>query len=286
MFVSNVPFWQQNQNWYANQATNSSSQIDAATAVAAAVMSSIANILTNNSADAGVIAARMGVARLAQATAAKLAANAKSAGDIGNQVTFSGSLAGTVDFGATGPSVIGGFQFVSGSAGTDELKSAMIGRTSHGSPIDAVSFLGNTLTASTSGADAHPVFTLTLQPNSGLWTFKLVNPIDGVASSRDSFVTTLNLSGLMQAVKYTGETIALPNNIIVYIYGDQARATGTATEGGIHQGGLTYTPPDKIVTPVEVIERPAYTPPINPATGHAYVTTSASAAGSLVNIFG
>src|SRR5437016_5752573 len=83
-------------------------------------------------------------------------------------------------FGDDGPSASGGFQFVTGSKLTDAFNLAMLAEKSNGSAIDTVSVTGNTLTASTSGSDAHPVFTVTLHPNSGLWTFTLVNPIDGV----------------------------------------------------------------------------------------------------------
>lgn len=288
MFVNSVSFWRQNQYSNASRAAaNFVSQTDATVAVGAAAMSRIGNALTINSSTAGILAARLGVANIAKVAGAKQAVLAKSAGDIGNQVAFSGSLAGLADFGADGPSALGGYGFIAGSSLTQVFKSAMAGRASHGSPIDAVSVSGNTLTASTSGADAHPVFTLTLQPNSGMWTFKLVNPIDGVASKSNNFVSLINLSSLTQAVKSTGETITLPNNdMIIYVYGDQARAAGTATEGLVHQGALAYTPPDKIVKPVELIKRSAPKPLINPATGHAYVATSASAAGNLVNIFG
>jgi hypothetical protein len=286
MFVNSVSFWRQNQNWFASQSANFASQTDATFSVAAAAMSQIGNALVNNSSTAGVLAARTGVAKIAKIADAKQAVIARSAGDIGNQVGFSGSLTGLVDFGAEGPSAIGGFRFQSGSNLTEAFKLAMAGRASHGSAIDTVTVTGNTLTASTSGADAHPVFTLTLQPNSGIWTFKLVNPIDGVANSTNSFVTLVNLSGLTQVVKSTGSTGSMPKNaLIIYIYGDQARATGTATEGVVHQGGLAYTPPDNIVKPVEVNPKPTFTPIINPATGHAFVTTSASTTGNLVNIF-
>ena len=74
----------------------------------------------------------------------------------------------------------------------------MLAERSNGSLINTVSVIGNTLTASTSGNDAHSVFSITLQPDSGLWTFKLLNPINGLPIGDDKFVTSFNLSGLMR----------------------------------------------------------------------------------------
>lgn len=296
MFVNSVSFWRQNQNWYAGR-TNASpqffgggnfgSQTDIAIAAATAAMSALASATTNYYMESSILAAKQGVARVNKAAEAKNGGTSKPVGDIGNQVTFSGALAGLVNFGADGPSASGGFQFVTGSKLTDAFNLAMLAEKSHGSAIDTVSVTGNTLTASTSGADAHPVFTLTLHPNSGLWTFKLINPIDGLPDKTDSFMTALNLSGLMQAVKSNGQTIALPNNIIVNIYGDQNYASGTATRGSVHQGGLVYKAPATTASPITVVHRPPYRPPINPLTGYAYVTTSSLSAanGAAVNIF-
>ncbi len=298
--MTTVSFWQQNQSWSAGQASansrffsgpsffgssSSGNQTELAISTAASTMSSISSAATNYYLDAAILAARQGTARINAAAAAKNSGPQKLAGDLGNQITFSGSLTGVVNFGADGPSANGGFQFKSGTALTDAFNLTTLAEKSNGSAIDTVSVTGNTLTASTSGNDAHPVFSVTLQPNSGLWSFKLLNPIDGVATGTDKFVTSLNLSGLMQGVKSTGETIALPNNITINIYGDQDYASGTATAGAVHQGGLAYTPPATVITPVTVNQRPPYQPPVNPLTGYAYVTTgSVSGSTRSVNV--
>jgi hypothetical protein len=201
-----------------------------------------------------------------------------------DQSTISGALSSATNAGALDPSVGGKFQFVSGSALKDALKLAMLGEKSNGDAIDTVSVIGNTLTASTSGPEAHPVFTITLKPDSGLWTFKLLNPLNGAPDQTTKFVTSLNLSGLMQGVKPTGEAIALPSNVIVNIYGDLGFASGKASHGSVHQGGLVYTPPAKIESPLTLMHRMPYIPPVNPATGRRYVATSSIIGGSGVNI--
>lgn len=287
--MSSVSFWRQNQSWAANQASfnavffsgasffgssNSGNQTDVAASAASTLMNSISTVSANYFVEAGILAAKQGTARINAAQAAKTDGSQKFTGDLGSQITFSGSLGGVVNFGTDGPSATGGFQFKAGTDLTDAFKKAMLAEKSHGSDIDTVSVTGNTLTASTSGNDAHPVFSITLQPNSGLWSFKLLNPIDGVPVGDDSFVTALNLSGLMQGVKSTGATIALPNSITISIRGDRNYASGTAIAGIVHQGALKYTPPANPVVPVTVIQKSAYKAPINPLTGYAYVATS------------
>ena len=201
-----------------------------------------------------------------------------------DQSTIFGALSSATNAGMLDPFGGGRFQFVSGSKLKDAFKLAMTGEKSNGDAIDTVSVTGNTLTASTSGPEAHPVFTITLHPDSGLWTFKLLNPLNGVPNQTTKFITSLNLSGLMQGVKSTGETIALSSSAMVNIYGDLGSASKTASGGSVHQGGLVYTPPTKIETPLTVLHRLPYIPPINPATGHAYVATSSIIGGGGVNI--
>ena len=298
--MTSVSFWRQNQSFFASQASfnatyysgpsffgssNSSNQTDVATNAASTLMNSISSVSQNYFVEAGILAAQQGNDRINAAQAAKDAGPQKLAGDLGNQITFSGSLAGVVDFGADGPSSTGGFQFKTGQDLTDAFNFAMLAEKSHGDPIDTVSVTGNTLTASTSGDNAHPVFSITLQPNSGLWTFKLLNPVDGAPTGDDKYVTSFNLSRLMQGVKSTGETIALPNTISVSIHGDQDYASGTAIAGTIHQGALQYTAPTNIVSQPTVIQKSAYKPPVNPLTGYAYVSTSSiSGSTSGVNV--
>jgi hypothetical protein len=213
-----------------------------------------------------------------------LSAKIKITVSTNDQSTISGALSSATSAGMLAPPAGGQFQFVSGSQLKAALKSAMLGENSNGGAIDTVSVTGNTLTASTSGPEAHPVFTITLHPDSGLWTFKLLNPLSGVPNPTTKFMTSLNLSGLMQGVKSTGETIPLPSSVIVNIYGDLGFATGKGGKGSVHQGGLVYTPPAKIESPLTLMHRMPYIPPINPATGRRYVATSSIIGGGGINI--
>jgi hypothetical protein len=305
MFVAPVSFWRQNQSWSSGQASANDQYFGTAGSLFGSgnagysvfgvsnpntqsnALVSIGSALTDYFMNTSILAARQGNDRINKAAATKTGSTSKPVGNVSTNASFSGSLAGVVNFGADGPSASGGYQFVAGTQLTDAFKLAMLAERSNGSAIDTVSVTGDTLTASTSGKDAHTVFTLTLHPNSGLWTFTLVNPIDGRPDKTTSFITALNLSGLMQGVKSNGQALSLPNNITVSVYGDQTYATGTATQGSIHQGGLVYTPsPAQTPAPVSLNVRTPYQPPVNPATGHYYVTTSsiAAASGSALNV--
>jgi hypothetical protein len=76
----------------------------------------------------------------------------------------------------------------------------------------------------------------------------------------------------------------LPSSVIVNIYGDLGFATGKGGKGSVHQGGLVYTPPAKIESPLTLMHRMPYIPPINPATGRRYVATSSIIGGGGINI--
>jgi hypothetical protein len=304
-----VSFWQQDQNWSAGQANQSGT---AALAAAAAVLFGGANNATpagsaqsannkaldatlgpfgatvmNSSTGMAVLAAQQASNRV-NAQTAKLASNAPttSVANVGTQVTFSGTLAGAADFGVTGPAQNGGFQFLTGDALKNAFSLAMLGKKSHGDAIDTVSVSGNTLTASTSGLNAHPVFTMTLKPDSGLYTFTLANPIDLPTSKLDKF-TTVNLSLLVQAVKADGTTAVLPNSAVVEVHNGLGAANGTAQSGVVHEGGLAYTGPTNTPAPTTPAVRPKYAPPTNPLTGHAYSSAGSAltANADAVNIF-
>ena len=232
MFVAPVSFWRQNQSWSAGQA-NANDQFFGTSGslfgsgntgyslfgvsnpnTQSNALVSIGSTLTDYFMNTSILAARQGKARVDAAVATKTAGTSKPVGNPSTNATFSGSLAGVVNFGADGPSATGGYQFVAGTQLTDAFKLAMLAERSNGSAIDTVSVTGDTLTASTSGSDAHTVFTLTLHPNSGLWTFTLVNPIDGKPDKTTSFVTSLNLSGLMQGMNSNGQALPLPSSIV------------------------------------------------------------------------
>jgi hypothetical protein len=303
-----VSLWAQSQNWAASQAERLSADDTLAKTSAAlfqtsnapkknstpsekalqALLGPFGSTLLNSSTGMAVLAAQQAADRV-NAKAAKLQnfnAPAKSVPGVATQVTFSGSLAPAANFGKVGPAPEGGFQFLSGEALKTGFSIAMLGRKSHGEAIDTVSVTRNTLTASTSGLNAHPVFTVTLKPDSGLYTFKLVNPIDLPAGKADKF-TTVNLSLLVQGVKADGKTLVLPNSAVVEVHNGLGAASGKASLGVVHEGGLAYTGPTRTSAPSNApVKRPKYVPPTNPLTGKGYTAKGSSAVANsdVVNI--
>jgi hypothetical protein len=232
----------------------------------------------NSSTGMAVLAAQQAADRVnAKAKAVTSNVPTKSVANVGTQVTFSGSLANPDVFATTGPAQNGGYHFLSGAALKNAFNLAMLGKKSHGDAVDTVSVSGNTLTGSTSGLNAHAVFTLKLKPDSGLYTFTLVNPIDLPTSRLDKF-TTMNLSLLVHAVRADGTTAPLPKSAVVEVHNGLGAANGTAHAGVVHEGGLAYTGPNNTPPPSKApAAHPKYVPPINPLTGRAY-----SAAGSAI----
>jgi len=299
MSVTSVPFWQQSQNWRASQ-TKANAALAFATSnsvlgarASTAQPNAFGATMLSSAMSAAILAAQEAANRLNKATVNLSGVPTRSVANVAVQVTFAGSVSGTATFGAVGPSASGGFQFLSGAALKAAFAAAMIGQKSHGEAIDTVSVSGNTLTASTSGANPHTVFTLSLAPSSGLYTFTLVNPIDLPVSRLDKF-TTLNLSGLLQAVKADGTTMGLSNSVVIQVHNGQGIANGTPTSGTVFEGGLAYTGPNLPAgtTPSKSIATKPnrsikYTPPINPLTGRGYVATSAAARATTasINIF-
>jgi hypothetical protein len=102
--------------------------------------------------------------------------------DHGTATTAAGTLSGLVHFGADGPAASGGFSFVDAATATTWLTN--LGLHSHGFLVNSASINGNTLTASDSNGDN--VFTLTLDPLTGNWTFTLLNPIDDLPIQGDN----------------------------------------------------------------------------------------------------
>ena len=261
----------------ANNASNSSSST--ASRALDALLGPFGATVMNSSTGMAVLAAQQAADRV-KAKAAAVTSNAptRSVANVATQVTFSGSLAIAGDFTATGPAANGGYHFLSGTALQNAFNLAMLGKKSNGDAVDTVSVTGNTLTGSTSGLNAHKVFTLTLKPDSGLYTFNLANPINLPTSRLDKF-TTMNLSLLMQAVMSDGTTAPLPNRAVVEVHNGLGSADGTAHKGVVHQGGLAYTGPNNTPPPAKVAAvHTKYVPPINPLTGRAY-----SAAGSAIS---
>ncbi len=172
------------------------------------------------------------------------------AGHQADPVSKTGSLASLVSFGADGPdgkggaSITGGdtgaFQFVSQAKADTWLQGLDL--TSHGLSVDAATIsISNgieTLTASTTGLGAHEVFTLSLNEATGDWTFTLINPIDQQAG-HGANSQTIDLSGLVQAVDFDGDTVTLSGDFSVSVKDDVPVLTGLSVTGTVFEAGLT-----------------------------------------------
>ncbi len=170
--------------------------------------------------------------------------------DRGAPTAVSGTLFGLVSFGADGPdgkggaSITGGdtgaFQFVSQAKADTWLQGLDL--TSHGLSVDAATIsISNgieTLTASTTGLGAHEVFTLSLNEATGDWTFTLINPIDQQAG-HGANSQTIDLSGLVQAVDFDGDTVTLSGDFSVSVKDDVPVLTGLSVTGTVFEAGLT-----------------------------------------------
>ncbi|HLH92421.1 MAG TPA: hypothetical protein VKX28_28665 [Xanthobacteraceae bacterium] len=151
-----------------------------------------------------------------------------------------GALHALVNFGTDGAGPHP-FQFVSPAAANAWL--AHLGLTSHGSAIDSATINGNTIVASTDPGQAspHDVFSLTINDN-GSWTFTLLAPVDDGPNQNESS-TTIDLSGLIQAVDSHGLTIALSHDFTITIVDDAPLLDAATVSGAVQDSALT-SPPD------------------------------------------
>jgi len=261
-----------------------------------AAVNTFGQIYPNSSMNQAILAAQAGNDRVKTLTAQQQGNTAPPpAGDLSSQVTFSGSLG--VNFGKDGPAPGGGYRFVSGAALQTNFKAAFGAKMSNGEFIDTVSVVGNTMTGSTSGPDAHDVFTLTLHPDSGLYTFQLIAPIDQ-KTTKGSF-NSVFLQSLFQAVSSTGQQMQMPT-IEMDIYNDYGSVQNQGNWALLHEGSLTYKDPSTVTlassddvstatgssstsssTSTSSTSK-TYTPPVDPRTTYGY-TTSTSAALAVIN---
>ena len=325
---SSISFWTQDQSQWTSAAaynqqldtetaniskmfaaTGASSSSSAAPNVltAAAGSSSIINgfgqAFLSNQVNSAILAAQEGNDAVAQATAAAEGNNLAPAGDLSSQVTFDGSLG--VDFGTAGAAPGGAYHFVSGSALQTAFQVAFGSQTSDGEAVDTVSMDGNTMTGSTSGPNAHDVFTLSLDSTSGTYSFQLLAPIDQTSNNQGAS-QTVYLQGLFQAVDAKGQQMQMPT-VEMDIYNDYASVTNQGNWAQLHEASLTYQPPgtttadassdsststdstssDGSTSGTDSSSSATYTPPTDPLTGYAYTANSSAALGVInsVNIF-
>ena len=179
-----------------------------------------------------------------------------------------GALDTLVHFGADGPNATP-FQFVS-NAGT---VLANLHLESHGAAVNFAAVTtdatGTTLAAYTGGAaTGTEVFTLTLD-DTGAWTFTLLAPIDHNGAA------TLDLSGLVQAVDFDGDAVALAaKNLQVTITDDAPLLT--AKSGSVDEGGLTSA-----TDPFDTGNDPGFATTASGSLGIHYGADGPAAAGSL-----
>jgi hypothetical protein len=170
-------------------------------------------------------------------------------------------------------------------------------QTSGGEAIDTVSMDGNTMTGSTSGPNAHDVFTLSLDPTSGTYSLQLLAPIDQRSNSKGAS-QTVYLQGLFQAMDAKGQKMQMPT-VEVDIYNDYGSVTNQGNWALLHEASLTYQPPGTTSdtssdssTSIDSSSTSSsgtstYTPPTDPQTGYAYTANSSAVLGVInsVNIF-
>ena len=310
---SSISFWAQNQaahaaaaaandSFFNNTATSklftSASSSSAPPSVMStqspyAVINSFGQTFLNASMSRAILAAQQGNDRVRELTA-KQQGNSlpPPAGDLSSQVRFSGSLG--VNFGKDGPAAGGGYHFVSGAALQTNFKAAFGAKMSQGEFIDTVSVVGNTMTGSTSGANAHDVFTLTLQPDTGMYTFQLLAPIDQ-KTTKGSF-NSVFLNSLFQAVSSTGQKQSIPT-VELDIYNDYGSVQSQGNWALLHEGSLTWKDPNSVnLTNTDAVSAAtgsgsttskAYTVPTDPRTTYGYTTSTSAALGVInsVNIF-
>jgi hypothetical protein len=239
----------------------------------------------NHSMSTAILAAQAGKDRVDQKTAeATNRVATKPLGDYSSQVTFSAVL--SADFGPDGPAMGGGYRFLSGKDLKDAFKIAVGAKKSNGETIDTVSVLGDTLTGSTSGPNAHDVFTLKLNRQNGIYEFKLLAPID--QSTKKGSYNSIYLRGLMEAVTAKGQKVQLPN-IEIDVYNDFGVASGKGHWGILHEAALTYQDPSTVQatksdTPAK---KTAYTAPMDSRTLRGYTSNTSAALGVInsVNVF-
>jgi hypothetical protein len=193
----------------------------------------------------------------------------------------------------------GGYSFKSGAAMQTAFQVAFGSKTSEGETIDTVSQLGNTITGSTSGPNAHDVFTLTLHPDTGLYTFQLLAPIDQKTTAGS--YNSIYLGGLMQATTASGQHPSLPT-IEMDVYNDYGSVSSQGNWALLHEGSLTYNAPNGVATTSSsssstsstsssssssTSSTSTYTPPTDPRTQYQYTTSTSAALASInsVNIF-
>ncbi|WP_210326178.1 DUF5801 repeats-in-toxin domain-containing protein [Oricola nitratireducens] len=151
---------------------------------------------------------------------------------LGDAATVSGSLASAVDFGADGQAAGGGFGFSSDAVAT----MAALGLTSKGGTLSyAVS--GNTIYAYVDGGGTadfdsladRPVFSLTLNSETGAFTYRQFDQLDHVdgndqntdlATAGGGSIAAIDFGAVIEATDGDGDTIGLSGQLSVTVTDD------------------------------------------------------------------
>jgi hypothetical protein len=257
-----------------------------------AVVNGFGQAVLTGSMSRAILAAQQANDRVSKQAATLNTNTTRPAGDLSSQVSFAGSLG--ADFGTDGPPAGGGYSFRTGADLQSAFKVAVGAKFSNGEQIDTVSVVGNTLTGSTSGANAHDVFTLTLHPDSGLFNFQLLAPIDQ-KTTKGSY-SAIFLQGLMQATTAKGNKVSLPT-VELDVYNDYGAVSGKGNWALLHEGSLTYKDPRTISSGSSNLvstsstsstsSKTAYTAPTDSRTMRGYTANTSASLGVInsVNIF-
>lgn len=133
-----------------------------------------------------------------------------------------GTLAGHVDFGADGPGAYA-YRFTSNATST----MAGLHLTSHGQDLH-YSVSGDILTAYTTGAAGHTVFTLTVDHTTGNYAFKLYDSLDHVnANGQNTTLETgwwdlgqIDFGSILKATDGDGDSVTLAGQFTITIRDD------------------------------------------------------------------
>jgi hypothetical protein len=258
------------------------------------IINTFGQAFLNQSLSSAILAAQEGNDRVSKLNATLNTTLQRPAGDLSSQVRFDGSLG--VNFGSNGAPMGGGYSFKSGADLKTAFQVAVGSKLSEGEAVDTVSMVGNTMTGSTSGANAHDVFTLSLDPVAGTFHFQLLAPID-TKTTKGSF-SSVFLQGLFQAKDAIGTKMSIPT-VELDIYNDYGSVNGRGNWALLHEGSLTYQDPTAIQSSTSNLTSDltgtsssssgskTYTPPTDPRTFHGYTTSTSAALGVInsVNIF-
>src|SRR4030095_9275730 len=122
-----------------------------------------------------------------------------------------------------------------------------LGLTSGGVALD-YAIVANTVTASTAAGD---VFTFTLNPATGAWTFTLIDQLDHAPGNNENDLA-INLGAIVQATDADGDSVTgNATGLVVTVDDDTPIATanlstGTVDEDGVVEGAADNGPGDGI----------------------------------------